>query len=129
MRAEGAFSIPGDAPRTPEGLPFVAAGLFWASGVPVTLRLNLPDANAPAFPIFAGPQRDKPDAWRELETIDRAGNVITLVLTPDSDRLYLSNVIPAAPEPAEDNEAAPQTESHAEDEPGEADSDLAKPDA
>ena len=129
LRASGGFSVPDDAPRTPDGLPFFAAGLFWASSVPVTLHLTLPDANAPAFPIFAGPQRDKPDEWRELEISDRANNVITLVLTPDSDRLYLSNAIPVAPESANQTEAETQTEIHAEDEPGDAESDLAKPDA
>jgi D-alanyl-D-alanine dipeptidase len=86
LRAEGAFSAPKEAPNW-------RVGLFWASGIPVTLCLRWP--KPPEAPIvFLG---DNKESWEPLAAVERKGDTFLIQVTPDADRVYLTN----APVPGE----------------------------
>ena len=73
-------------------LPVSAAtwriGLYWANGVPVTLRLH----NAPVnLTLFRSVDKE---TWEPITEGVWEADCLCLLLTPDTDRLFLSNALP-----------------------------------
>ena len=90
VHAEGSCVIPPDSDR-------LRVGLYWAKGVPVTLRLPAeisasPPLSAPVF--YLGDNKEK---WEPISTVQRGDENGVLELTPDADRVYLTNYLPEAP--------------------------------
>jgi D-alanyl-D-alanine dipeptidase len=93
LHAEGFSTIPPQAEPTPDGLPYWRVGLFWAKGVPVALRLRWPLAEMPSLLVGNG----KED-WQPVSEVAREGENLRLHLTPQSDRVFLTNHVPPATE-------------------------------
>lgn len=66
-------------------------GLLWASEIPVTLRLRIPADSK----IYLGANREN---WTEAGEADREGDLVSLNITPEADRLYIANFIPSEKE-------------------------------
>jgi D-alanyl-D-alanine dipeptidase len=97
VHAEGNATLLSAPAFTPEGIPLWRVGLYWANGVPVTLRLHWPFAT-PAIPtIYLG---DNKEAWEPLPDVCRDGEELLVHITPTRDRVYLSTVLPP-PKPAD----------------------------
>lgn len=94
LHAEGSCALPSNAETTPDGLPFWRAGLYWAHDVPVTLRVRWPHA-CPSPTLFVG---DGKAAWQPLTEVTRDGESLLLRLTPQADRLVLTNCVPPTEE-------------------------------
>jgi D-alanyl-D-alanine dipeptidase len=83
-----------DAPeKTPEGAPLWCVGLYWANGVPVTLTLAWP-AVLPPPALYIG---DGKETWQPLPDVCREGERLLLHLTPQADRVVLTNRTPPPP--------------------------------
>ncbi|HLK58493.1 MAG TPA: M15 family metallopeptidase [Chthonomonadaceae bacterium] len=91
LHAEGNCTLPPEPERTPEGIPLWRVGLYWAKGVPVSLRLHWPFI-MPAVPsLYVG---DGKEAWEPMPEVCREGDILLIHVTPTADRRILSTVLP-----------------------------------
>jgi D-alanyl-D-alanine dipeptidase len=79
--------------------PILRVGLYWANGIPVTLRVRGLE-EAPV--LFLG---DNKETWEPLTEISRDGNEPVLHLTPQADRVFLTN---SPPPPRTESAAGPE---------------------
>ncbi len=102
LHAEGACAVSADAEPTPDGHPLWRVGLYWARGVPVTLRLAWPRSGSlPA--LFVGHGKE---TWEPLTDVRAENGRLLLHLTPASDRVTLTNYVPPPePKPEESSSA------------------------
>lgn len=78
-RAEGSCAWPADG-------RIWRVGLYWASGVPVTLILT----DCPDTPDIAFVQGDNKESWEPLCPLRQTGTRRVFQITPQTDRLYLA---------------------------------------
>jgi len=91
VRAVGSCALPPPEASDPEDFPYWRVGLYWANGVPVTLRVRWP-AEAGRIPeLFSG---DGKENWLPLTGVEREGDDLLLCLTPQADRVFLTNRVP-----------------------------------
>ena len=83
IRAEGGGAIPPDAKK-------LHIGLYWAKGVPVTLRLRS-EMGAGDATFYVG---DNKENWQPIPEVRRGDETWILELTPEADRVYLANFLP-----------------------------------
>lgn len=100
IEAEGACAVPEDAPRTPEGLPAFRVGLYWASGVPVTLRVHWPQPIPEGLTLTIG---DGKQEWQPLTDVRREGENLLLQVTPHIEQAILTNYLPPPKEETDAN--------------------------
>ncbi|HLJ53606.1 MAG TPA: M15 family metallopeptidase [Chthonomonadaceae bacterium] len=84
IEATGQCAVPTDADGAAGGF---AVGLYWARGVPVTLRIDCGRAQATPD-LYAGPSLN---ALERLDQVTRDGEVLTARLTPAHDRIAITN--------------------------------------
>lgn len=91
LRAEGQAELPDTFQRTPEGVPHFLVGLYWANGVPVTLRIRWPETLPGEIPFYIGEGKEQ---WTRLEATCREGEFVLLQVTPAADRVALASFLP-----------------------------------
>lgn len=89
--AEGACAVPEDAPRTPEGWPAFRVGLYWAYGVPVTLRIHGLPSGLDGPTLYLG---DGKEEWQPLTEVRREGESLLALVTPHLEQAVLTNHLP-----------------------------------
>jgi D-alanyl-D-alanine dipeptidase len=103
--AEGSCAFSPDAEPTPDGFPRWHVGLYWARGVPVTLRLRDGLSGSALPTLFVG---DGKESWEEFAELQCEGRDVILHLTPSADRVYLTNLLPPPKPPEAAPEEAPE---------------------
>jgi len=95
IEAEGSCAVPEDAPLTPEGLPAFRVGLYWAYGVPVTLRIHWPQPVPDSLTLYLG---DGKQEWQPWTDFRREGDSLLLQMTPHLEQAVLTDHLPPAKE-------------------------------
>jgi len=91
LHAQGACALPSEPARSPEGNPLWRVGLYWANGVPVTLRVRGLPSGGDTPALFVG---DGKERWEPLTEVCPEEGCLLLRVTPQADRVILTNVLP-----------------------------------